>query len=218
MLGDNVVIGPNAVLLDGDDGHGSLVVTLREGCSIGANATVLGGVTVGKDAVVGAGAVVTRNVPPNAIVVGTPARISGYVSTSRVPQISLRASALHPVSLPMELGRARLLGTPVITDLRGSLTFAETGGALPFPVERYFLVYDVPSREVRGEHAHRALHQLLVCIRGECRVAIDDGTTRGEVVLDHPGVGVHLPPMVWGTQYDYSSDALLLVLASGTES
>jgi UDP-2-acetamido-3-amino-2,3-dideoxy-glucuronate N-acetyltransferase len=72
----------------------------------------------------------------------------------------------------------------------------------------------VSSREVRGEHAHRALHQLLICIHGECAVAIDDGTERGEVLLDRPDVALHLPPMVWGTQYRYSPDGVLLVLAS----
>lgn len=213
VIGQDVVIGPNAVVLGGSDADGA-AVTLRNGCSIGANATVLAGVTVGTGAVVGAGAVVTRDVPPHAIVVGAPAHISGYVSTVRAPERSLRASMIAGDLLPMDLGRARILATPVVTDLRGSLTFAETGGDLPFSVERYFLVYAVPNRQVRGEHAHRELHQLLVCVRGECRVAVDDGSTRGEITLDQPGFGVHLPPMVWGTQYDYSEDAVLLVLGS----
>lgn len=215
IVGRNVVIGPNAVVLGIDNDNQQAASTLRDGCSIGANATVLGGITVGTGAVVGAGSVVTRDVPPNAIVVGSPAHISGYVSTFRTADRSLRASTLSEESLPIGLGSAQLVATPVITDLRGSLTFAQTGGDLPFQVERYFLVYDVPSREVRGEHAHRALHQLLICVRGECRVAVDDGTARGEVTLDRPQFALHLPPLVWGTQYEYSDDAVLLVLTSG---
>lgn len=215
IVGRNVVVGPNAVVLGIDHDNQQAPSMLRDGCSIGANATVLGGITVGTGAVVGAGAVVNRDVPPNAIVVGAPAHISGYVSTLRASDRSLRASTIAKGSLPLALGNAKLVATPVITDLRGSLTFAQTDGDLPFQVERYFLVYDVPSREVRGEHAHRALHQLLICVRGECRVAVDDGTTRGEVTLDQPRFALHLPPMVWGTQYEYSADAVLLVLTSG---
>jgi UDP-2-acetamido-3-amino-2,3-dideoxy-glucuronate N-acetyltransferase len=52
---------------------------LAEGCSIGANATVLAGRSVGRFALVGAGAVVTRDVPDFALVVGNPARLVGWV-------------------------------------------------------------------------------------------------------------------------------------------
>lgn len=214
IVGAGAAIGPNAVLADGIGADAAGAVVVRDQAVVGANATVLGGVTVGVGAVVGAGAVVTRDVPPHAIVVGTPARISGYVSTAPTPERSLRASALDPADLPVDLGGARVMATPVVTDLRGSLTFAETGGTLPFSVERYFLVYDVPGREVRGEHAHRTLHELLVCVRGECRIAVDDGTSRGEIVLDQPNVGVHLRPMTWISHLGYSPDAVLLALCS----
>jgi UDP-2-acetamido-3-amino-2,3-dideoxy-glucuronate N-acetyltransferase len=67
---------------------------------------------------------------------------------------------------------------------------------------------------VRGEHAHRTLHQFLVCLKGECALVVDDGTRREELLLDSPAIGVHVEPLVWGIQYRFSSDALLLVLAS----
>ena len=76
------------------------------------------------------------------------------------------------------------------------------------------MIFDVPSREVRGEHAHKTLHEYLICVRGECRVAVDNGFERNAIILDDPSFGVHLPPMVWSTQYDHSPDAMLLVLAS----
>jgi UDP-2-acetamido-3-amino-2,3-dideoxy-glucuronate N-acetyltransferase len=85
---------------------------------------------------------------------------------------------------------------------------------LPFEAKRIFTIFDVPSKDVRGEHAHRSLHQFLICIRGSCSVVLDDGALRDEVVLDSPTIGLHIPPMVWGIQYKYTSDALLLVLAS----
>jgi dTDP-4-dehydrorhamnose 3,5-epimerase-like enzyme len=77
-------------------------------------------------------------------------------------------------------------------------------------------VFDVPSSDVRGEHAHRKLHQFLVCVKGSCSLVVDDGNNREEIVLDSPSIGVHVPPMIWGVQYKYSPDAVLLVLASDT--
>jgi dTDP-4-dehydrorhamnose 3,5-epimerase-like enzyme len=98
--------------------------------------------------------------------------------------------------------------------MRGSLAAAEFERDVPFPVRRSFFVFDVPSRETRGEHAHRRCHQFLVCLRGSVAVVADDGRTRAEFVLDSPAVGLHLPPLVWGIQYKYSPDAMLAVFAS----
>jgi dTDP-4-dehydrorhamnose 3,5-epimerase-like enzyme len=67
---------------------------------------------------------------------------------------------------------------------------------------------------VRGEHAHRTLSQFLVCVRGSCTVRLLDGGGSDEVVLDRPDLGLSVPPMIWTTQYKYSTDAVLLVLAS----
>jgi UDP-2-acetamido-3-amino-2,3-dideoxy-glucuronate N-acetyltransferase len=67
---------------------------------------------------------------------------------------------------------------------------------------------------LRGEHAHRRCRQFLVCLRGRCRVVVDDGHKRAEIVLDRLNLGLYLPPMVWGIQYQHSADALLLVFAS----
>ena len=86
--------------------------------------------------------------------------------------------------------------------------------SVPFRPLRYFLVFGVPSSEVRGEHAHRSCAQFLVCVHGRCNVVADDGENREEFVLDSPEIGVHLPALTWGVQYKYSSDAVLLVFAS----
>ena len=103
---------------------------------------------------------------------------------------------------------------PLIPDIRGSLTVGEFEQHIPFAPKRYFIVFDVPSKETRGEHAHRACHQFLICVRGSCSVLVDDGENRIETVLNSPDLGVHLSPMVWGVQYKYSEDAVLLVFAS----
>ncbi len=153
----------------------------------------------------------TRDVPPNAIVVGNPAEIRGYTSNSVVTrEMPSGAGTLPELSVP----NAKLYRLPVIKDLRGSLSVGEYGKHLPFIPKRYFLVFDVPSKEVRGEHAHKQLHQFLVCVKGACSVVVDDGKNRAEVRLDTPGLGLYIPPMIWGIQYKYSSDAVLLVLAS----
>jgi len=87
---------------------------------------------------------------------------------------------------------------------------------VPFSPARYFVVFDVPSLELRGEHAHKQCQQFLICLHGSCRVLLDDGTHRCEVTLDRPDTGVFMPEMIWGTQYRYTSDAVLLVFASRT--
>ena len=80
--------------------------------------------------------------------------------------------------------------------------------------ERFFVVYDVPTQEVRGAHAHRRCEQFLVCLRGSVNAIVDDGTARAEYLLDNPATGLYMPAMTWGSQYRYSDDAVLLVIAS----
>ncbi|OYZ76252.1 MAG: hypothetical protein B7X88_21775 [Polaromonas sp. 17-63-33] len=101
-----------------------------------------------------------------------------------------------------------------VDDIRGSLTVGEVPTEVPFPPSRYFAVFGVPSIGLRGEHAHKQCQQFLICLHGSCRVLLDDGDRRCEVFLDRPDIGVFMPEMIWGTQYQYSSDAVLLVFAS----
>ena len=114
----------------------------------------------------------------------------------------------------MDDNRFRLIELPRIVDARGNLTVGEFGRSIPFHPQRYFIVYQVPLVETRGEHAHRECHQLLVGVRGRLSVIADDSRHREEFLLDRPNVGLYLPPMVWGIQYKYSPDAVLLVFAS----
>jgi dTDP-4-dehydrorhamnose 3,5-epimerase-like enzyme len=160
------------------------------------------------------GAVVTRDVPPLAMVAGNPARITGYVGAG---SISVDATAQVPAAVGVSATRVAgvmLHRLPQVDDLRGNLSFGEVGDQVPFEVKRYFVVYGVPSKNIRGEHAHRALHQFLICVHGRCHVVADDGENRQEFVLDRPSLGLHIPPMVWASQYKYSEDAVMLVLAS----
>jgi UDP-2-acetamido-3-amino-2,3-dideoxy-glucuronate N-acetyltransferase len=220
-LEDDVFVGPNATFTNDPFPRSRQHLAayprtvVREGASIGANATILCGLTVGRRAMVGAGAVVTRSVPPYAVVVGNPARIVRYVDavdTRRATAPAVAAPATGEVALGVR--GVTLERRPVIRDMRGNLTAREVGQGLPFAPRRYFIVHDVPTREVRGEHAHRSLHQVLVCIRGSVTVLVDDGEHRQEVVLDSPELALHVPPMIWCVQYKYTPEAALLVLAS----
>jgi UDP-2-acetamido-3-amino-2,3-dideoxy-glucuronate N-acetyltransferase len=108
----------------------------------------------------------------------------------------------------------RLLRFPLISEPRGSLSYAQYDEHLPFIPIRYFIVFDVPAEEVRGNHAHRSVSQTLVCVKGSCLITLDDGRNRDEVALDRPDAGVYIPPLVWATQRRFSRDAVLLVLSS----
>ena len=109
---------------------------------------------------------------------------------------------------------ARLVRLHAVQEPRGLLTVGEVERELPFPARRYFVISNVPDENIRGEHAHLALEQFLVCLSGSVVAEVDDGAARRAVLLDTPRVGLHMGPMVWGAQHHYSRDAVLLVLAS----
>jgi len=219
---DNVFIGPNVTFTNDLFPRSKvypeqvLQTIVKAGASIGANATILAGLTIGENAMVGAGSVVTRSVPHNAIVQGNPARIVGYTNTKLE---EIKPQLLKDDRNPPYFDRIAVHGVtihkfPLIPDIRGSVTVGEFEQHIPFVPKRYFMVFDVPSKETRGEHTHRVCHQFLICVRGSCSVLADDGVNRTEVLLDSPDKGIYLPPMVWGVQYKYSEDAVLLVFAS----
>ena len=219
---DDVFIGPNATFTNDLFPRSKtrpeefLVTRVCRGASIGANATILPGVTIGRNAMVGAGAVVTRSVPPNAVVVGNPARIRGYADANHPVQ----AAAPLREETPGNDGRASAVANVTLNrsrfrrDLRGSLVASEFGRDVPFEPRRSFLVFDVPGSEIRGEHAHRSCQQFIICVRGACSALVDDGTNREEFRLDDPTLGLYVPPMVWCSQFGHSPDAMLLVFAS----
>ena len=219
-VGDDVFIGPNASFANDSFPRSRqkpdkfLITTIHAGASIGAGAVVLPGLEIGRNAMVAAGAVVTRSVPANAVVVGNPAMIVGYVDATRGEKVSA-----IPAKLEVGVSKTRVNGVtlhrlPRVSDIRGSLTVGEFDRSIPFLPKRYFMVFDVPSAETRGEHAHKDCHQFLICVRGSCAVVADDGIDRQEFLLDRQDLGIYLPPMVWGIQYKYSADAVLLVFAS----
>jgi len=219
-LMDNVFVGPNATFANDIFPRSTqyperfLTTTVEKGASIGANATILPGITVGMEAMVGAGAVVIKDVPPKAIVVGNPSRIVGYVGTDRISVGQEHDMIREQQRAAIAVGNAELWRLKRFEDMRGSLMVNEFTSDLPFIPKRTFFVYDVPSEDVRGEHAHRECAQFLICLKGSVRVVLDDGCRNKEVLLDSPEKGLYMPPMIWGIQYKFSEDAMLLVYAS----
>lgn len=190
-------------------------IILHKGASIGANATLLPGISIGENAMVGAGAVVTRSVPPNAKVVGNPARIIGYVDTrENTESANIKKSDEAEKVIDSIVSGVKLYKLPEIVDIRGCLSVGEFSREIPFEPLRYFIVYNVPTIETRGEHAHHECHQFLIAVKGSVDVVVDDGDKREEICLNNPNRGLYIPPMTWGIQYRYSEDAVLLVFAS----
>jgi hypothetical protein len=143
----------------------------------------------------------------------------GYVENAALAGSSERADLRAPQDASQGVTSLGVRGVSLhrlksVQDIRGDLSVGEFPKDIPFDPKRYFLVFNVPSKETRGEHAHHQCHQFLICVRGSCAVVVDDGESRCEVSLDSPDKGLYLPPLTWGIQYKYSSDAVLLVFAS----
>jgi acetyltransferase-like isoleucine patch superfamily enzyme/dTDP-4-dehydrorhamnose 3,5-epimerase-like enzyme len=220
---DDVFIGPNVTFTNDKFPRSKQYpekfaqTIVHKSASIGANATILPGVTIGEGAMVGAGAVVTRSVPRGTVVVGNPARITGYANASSVPttqpEITLN-SVLKGSVTETSVPGVQLHSLVTVRDLRGDLVVGEFEKNIPFATKRFFMIHGVDNKEVRGEHAHKKCHQFLICVRGSVSVLADNGEKRVEILLNTPSQGIHLPPMTWGVQFKYSADAVLLVFAS----
>ena len=203
-LEDDVFVGPNATFTNDAFPRSRvhpdrfLRTTVQRGASIGANATILPGITIGSGAMIGAGSVVTRDVAPGTVVVGNPARMLGTVGQ---PDAAGRG-CVSEVELPR------------FTDARGTLVFGQAGDQLPFAPRRFFTISDVPEGAARGAHAHRIVHQFFVMLRGSCTLLVDDGRGRRTLELRAGGAGIYVPPLHWNELSTFSRDALLLCLAS----
>lgn len=217
IIEDNVFIGPNATFTNDKFPRSKVYpdefkkTIIKRGASIGANATILPGLIIGNDAIIGAGAVVTKDVPPRAIVIGNPAKITGYTDTKKFKKTSLLDVKITSKSI---VTGVELIKFKHVIDMRGNLTEFGLERDLPFLPKRIFIVQNVPDSKVRGEHAHKECHQCLVCVNGFLSVIVDNGKEREEFFLNQPNEGLYLPPYIWGIQYKYSADAVLMVYAS----
>ena len=192
-------------------------VVISEGAHVGAGCVLYQGVVIGRYARIEPGSVIFRNIPPYAVVSGNPAVITGYVRDSSHQRAVLTTIVEKPDApgvYPFHVRGVALYQFQRIRDLRGDLSVGEFERNIPFIPKRYFVVFDVPSYETRGEHAHKRCHQFLMCPSGSVSVVVDDGVSREEVTLNKPNMGLLIPAGVWGVQYKYSEGSALIVFTS----
>ena len=99
-------------------------------------------------------------------------------------------------------------------DDRGTLVSVEQMKNLPFEIKRCYYMYDTKPGVRRGFHAHKALKQVLLCVHGSCKVLLDNGKEKEIVTLDRPKIGLIIESNIWREMFDFTEDAVLMVLAS----
>lgn len=104
------------------------------------------------------------------------------------------------------------LDLQTVVDERGTLTVAEAGNQVPFPIARVFTISGVAAGGTRGGHAHKTLNQLFVCLAGAVEIGVDDGREQRAFVLDTPARALHVPPTLWAEQTYRGTDAILMVI------
>ena len=109
---------------------------------------------------------------------------------------------------------ARIINLPKIEDPRGNLTFIEENNQIPFPLKRAYWIYDVPGGQVRGRHAFKEQHELIVALSGGFDVIVDNGKDKKTYSLNRSYYGLYIPNGVWREMNNFSTNALALVLSS----
>ena len=99
-------------------------------------------------------------------------------------------------------------------DDRGQLVALEEGKVIPFEIKRVYYMYDTGEGVRRGYHAHKSLEQILICIHGNCKILMDNGEEKKIVSLEKPYEGLYISNNIWREMFDFSPDAVLMVLAS----
>lgn len=107
----------------------------------------------------------------------------------------------------------KLIDFPVLGDERGALVALDGNKSIPFDIKRVYYIYGTQSGVSRGFHAHKALKQVAIVVRGSCRFILDDGTKREDVLLKDPAQGLLIESFMWREMHDFSEDCVLMVLA-----
>ena len=107
-----------------------------------------------------------------------------------------------------------LLDFKPLGDDRGQLFSIEANKSISFNIKRVYYMFNMKSGVPRGFHAHKELQQVAICIKGSCKILIDDGTNKEEIVIDKPNTGIIIDKLIWHEMHDFSEDCILMVIAS----
>jgi len=114
----------------------------------------------------------------------------------------------------ISIDTCKLIELPKINHREGNISSLNNNSNFPFNISRIFYLYDIPSGESRGAHAHKKCHQFLVACSGSFEVRIDDGNSKKIIELKKPNIGLHIPPGIWASEINFSAGAICLVMAS----
>ncbi len=102
----------------------------------------------------------------------------------------------------------------MLGDERGSMVVLESNTSVPFEIKRVYYIFDTKNNVSRGFHAHKELRQLAVCVSGSCRLLLDDGKSKKNIILNNPSEGLLIGNLIWREMHDFSADCVLMVLAN----
>jgi UDP-2-acetamido-3-amino-2,3-dideoxy-glucuronate N-acetyltransferase len=215
-LEDDVFVGPNATFTNDLYPRSKvrppkfLNTTVRRGASIGANATILPGITIGEGALVAAGSVVTHDVSARVLVQGNPARPASFLDAKLI-----EAGTSHGAQQPSEL----MLGVELrrlscATDRGGSLVATDLAREVPFVPRSFFALVETPEGALRSDHARIRCVQLMVLLSGEVTALVDNARERSAIRVSAPGNAILIPPGTWGGLLGFAPGTAVAVFAS----
>ena len=111
------------------------------------------------------------------------------------------------------MGQVKLINLPKILDARGNLTFLESNVHVPFEIKRTYWIYDVPGGEIRGSHAFKESHELIIALSGSFDVLLNDGKQQSKYNLNRSYYGLYVPNLIWKSLKNFSTNSLALVVS-----
>ncbi|WOI10101.1 FdtA/QdtA family cupin domain-containing protein [Thalassospira lucentensis] len=114
----------------------------------------------------------------------------------------------------MSVTECKMVDLPKVSNAQGNLTFIEGKNHVPFDIQRVYYLYDVPGGAIRGGHAHKNLHQMIIAMSGSFDITLDDGRNKKKFHLNRSYSGLYICPMIWRELDNFSSGSVCMVLAS----
>lgn len=96
----------------------------------------------------------------------------------------------------------------------GTLVPIEGKRDIPFEIKRIYYITDVAKDVTRGFHSHKMLHQILICSHGSVKIKVKNPNGEEIYELNDNSKGLYIGPLIWREMFDFTEDAVLLVLAS----